>query len=165
MTVAFAAENTLGKLSKWLRILGFDTICSSGGQQLDFFLAASSERVLLTRTRSMARQIRSDRLLFVRSDEPRQQLMEVIRNLHIQPEDVRPFTRCVDCNHPIEPVEKRLIRNQVPDFVYEVHEQFQRCRQCRKVFWPGSHTTRALEVIRGLFDAAVPNTDETKGKR
>ena len=152
MTVAFAVENTMGKLSKWLRILGFDTIFDSGAAGLEFFRSASPGRVLLTRTGRVEKQLRSERLLFIQSDECRQQLIEVIRHLGIQLEDIRPFTRCVDCNHVIEPVEKPSICNQVPDFVYESHEEFQRCPRCRKVFWPGSHTSRVTERIRQLFD-------------
>ncbi len=160
MAVAFAVENTLGKLSKWLRILGFDTISDSGDHGLEFFRSAPPGRVLLTRTRSVKKQIRSDRLLFIQSNDYRQQLIEVIRNLEIRFEDIRPFTRCVDCNQIIESVEKRLIRGKVPDHVYDSHEEFQRCGRCGKVFWPGSHASRVMERIRQLFDSERQTVDE-----
>ena len=160
MNVSFAVENTLGKLAKWLRILGFDTIFDSGAGGWDFFRSAAHDRVLLTRTLSVAKQFRSMRLLLIQSNEPRQQLVEVIRNLEIRLEDVRPFTRCVECNQVIESVEKRLVRDSVPDFVYENHDNFQQCPRCRKVFWPGSHADRVMQRIRQLFDAAQRPSDE-----
>ena len=160
MTVAFAAENTLGKLAKWLRILGFDTIFDSGAGGLEFFRSASSERVLLTRTGSVQKHLRSDRLLFIRSNEPRRQLIEVIRQLNIRPSDIQPFTRCIECNQRIETVQKRRIRDKVPDFVYESHEDFRQCPRCRKVFWPGSHASRVMERIRQLFDDRRPPSAE-----
>ena len=152
MTVTFAVENTLGKLAKWLRILGFDTMFDSGAGGLEYFRSVSAERVLLTRTRRVINQIRSDRVLFIHSDEPWQQLIEVIGSLGLQPGDVRPFTRCVDCNRVIEAVEKRSVCHRVPDFIYESHEHFQHCPRCRKVFWSGSHTSRVRQRIRHLFD-------------
>ena len=154
MSVAFAVESTLGKLAKWLRILGFDTICDSGNCGREFFRSASSDRVLLTRTRDVEKQFRSERLLLIRSNEPRQQLVEVIRSLEIRPEDVHPFTRCVACNQLIKSVDKSRVRDAVPDFVYEMHDSFRQCPRCRKVFWPGSHTSRVMQRIRQLFAAA-----------
>lgn len=160
MTVAFAVENTLGKLAKWLRILGFDTIFDSAAAGLEFFRSASADRVLLTRTAGVQKQIRSDRLLFIQSDDPRQQLVEVIRRLKIQPQDVRPFTRCVQCNQVIESVDKGSVCDRVPDFVYESHEHFQHCPRCRRIFWSGSHTSRAMQHIRQLFELAQQPSDD-----
>ena len=160
MAVAFAAENTLGGLAKWLRILGFDTLFDSGAGGLEFFRTASSDRVLLTRTSGVEKHLRSDRLLFIRSNEPWQQLIEVIRRLEIRMADIQPFTRCLECNQRIEAVQKRRIRDKVPDFVYETHENFQQCPRCRKVFWPGSHASRVMERIQQLFDAGRKPSDE-----
>ncbi|KPJ77691.1 MAG: hypothetical protein AMJ54_06815 [Deltaproteobacteria bacterium SG8_13] len=160
MTVAFAVENTLGKLAKWLRILGFDATFDAGAGGLEFFRSASPHRVLLTRTASVEKQLRSGRMLFIHSNEPRQQLIEVLRNLEIRPEDVRPFTRCVACNRRIESVEKPSVRDKVPDFVYESHEQFRQCPCCGKIFWSGSHASRVMQRVRQLFDAAGPSSGE-----
>jgi uncharacterized protein with PIN domain len=160
MTVTFAAENTLGKLAKWLRILGFDTLYDSGAGGAAFFRSVPEGRVLLTRTVGVEKQLRSDRLLFIQSDDFRRQLGEVIRQLEIRPEDLRPFTRCIECNQIIESVEKPLIRHRVPDFVYESHEHFQQCPRCRKVFWSGSHTNRVLDCIRQLFDVPRPCSNQ-----
>ena len=161
MAMAFAAENTLGKLAKWLRILGFDTLFDSGAGGLEFFRTVSPDRLLLTRTGSVGIHLRSDRLLFIRANEPRQQLIEVIRRLDIGLADIAPFTRCVECNQRIEAVQKRRIRDKVPDFVYESHENFQQCPRCRKIFWQGSHANRVMEHIRQLFDAVRQPPDET----
>jgi uncharacterized protein with PIN domain len=160
MSVAFAVESTLGKLAKWLRILGFDTTFDAGICGREFFRSASSDRVLLTRTRDVQKQFRSERLLLIRSNEPRQQLVEVIRGLEIRPEDVRPFTRCVACNQLIKSVEKRRVRDAVPDFVYEMHDNFRQCPRCRKVFWAGSHANRVMQRIRQLFAAAQQHSGE-----
>lgn len=160
MTYSFAVENTMGKLTKWLRILGFDTIFDSGARGVEFFRSASPDRVLLTRTGRVEKELRSDRLIFVQADDCRQQLLEVIRCLEIQPEDIRPFTRCIECNDIIESVEKPSVRDMVPDYVYGSHEHFRRCPRCGKVFWPGSHADRAMDRIRRLFDAAAHGSDE-----
>lgn len=154
MAVSFAVENTLGKLAKWLRILGFDAIFDAGAGGPDFFRRAARGRVLLTRNRSMQDQVPSERLMLIRSDHPAQQLIEVIRHLNIAFEDVRPLTRCIECNQLIDTVQKATIRDIVPDFVYETHEEFRQCPRCRKVFWPGSHASRVAAQIRQLFEKA-----------
>ena len=160
MSVTFAVENTLGKLAKWLRILGFDTIFDRGICGREFFRSASPDRVLLTRTRKVKKRYRSERLLMIQANEPRQQLLEVIRSLDIRPEDVRPFTRCVACNQLIVSVEKSRVRDSVPDFVYENHDRFRQCPRCHKVFWSGSHASRVTQRIGQLFDAARQPTGE-----
>ena len=161
MSVTFAVENTLGKLAKWLRILGFDTLFDHGICGREFFRSASSDRVLLTRTRNVEKQFRSERLLLIRSNEPRQQLLEVIRSLDIRPDDVLPFTRCVACNQRIISVEKSRVRDTVPDFVYENHDRFRQCPRCHKVFWAGSHASRVMQRIRQLFDTAQQPSGES----
>jgi uncharacterized protein with PIN domain len=152
MEIRFIAEPALGKLAKWLRILGFDTLYipdSTGGQLPKERL---SDRVLLTRTRQVQRNYDSGRLLFVYSNDPVDQLREVIGAMNISKADVRPFSRCTLCNRPIETVKKDAIRNRVPDYVWQSETTFRQCRFCNKVYWPGSHAVRSQARINRLFE-------------
>jgi uncharacterized protein with PIN domain len=148
----FEAERTLGKLAKWLRLLGFDTRCESETGRDE----NGRERILLTRTRRRWQRSGQRRCLLIEADSPFEQLREVIRALSIEPGDIQPFSRCIVCNTPIAAVEKSAVRDRVPDYVWETQEVFRQCRSCLRVYWSGTHTERSRRCIAGLFGAEAP---------
>jgi uncharacterized protein with PIN domain len=106
MEPAFAAERTLGKLGKWLRLLGFDTIIETECPREAFFEHGSG-RILLTRTRRVMIAQAALKPVLIRSNDPFEQLGEVVRAAALTPEGLRPFTRCLRCNESIVPVPRR----------------------------------------------------------
>jgi len=144
----FAAEKTLGKLAKWLRILGFDTIYDP-----DIIDSAESERIVLTRTKRILNEHNTGKLILIKSDKPFKQLKEVIITLGIVKEDIRPFTRCVRCNTKIRMITKNSIRSLVPDYVWENQDSFKTCNKCKRIYWQGSHTKRSMKLIKKLFES------------
>ena len=146
----FAAEKTLGKLAKWLRILGFDTFYSpdlSGKQLID----ADLKRILLTRTRKIRDLTVSKKCIFIVSNDPFEQLREVIQAAGIIRRDILPFSRCIRCNALIRRVSKDFVRTMVPEYVWESHDTFRMCALCRRIYWSGSHTRRSRDIIESLF--------------
>ena len=85
------------------------------------------------------------------SNDTEEQLRQVIGELGIEMEDIRPFSRCLICNVANEDIEKDRIHGQVPDYVWENNTVFQSCPECKKIYWPGSHIERSLERIEALF--------------
>ena len=150
--ICFAAEATLGKLAKWLRIMGFDTVCSTNISSRAIFDAIEKNRILLTRTRRIRDFGREEKLVFIESNEPFEQLREVVRSLNILLEDLQPFSRCIRCNIPIEQIDKRYVQGLVPDHIWETHQVFQSCNGCRRIYWPGTHAERSHDVIKRLFE-------------
>ncbi len=152
MNLHFAAERTLGKLAKWLRLLGFDTVFENecdAGQFLDHLKPGV---VLLTRTEKIRNTFSaSQRLIFIESNDTGEQLQQVIDELEIEKKDIRPFSRCLMCNVENEIIEKERIYGQVPDYVWENNTVFQSCPECKKIYWPGSHIERSLERIDKIF--------------
>ncbi len=146
----FAVENTLGKLAKWLRILGFDTFYKPD-LSAEKLMDMGPGRILLTRTARIRDVNTSPKLVFITSDNPFEQLREVIETLGIAPKDARPFSRCVRCNTMIREVDKDSIRKRVPDYIWETHDTFRSCSQCGRIYWPGSHTQRSRDIIKRLF--------------
>ncbi|MDH3567835.1 MAG: Mut7-C RNAse domain-containing protein, partial [Desulfobacteraceae bacterium] len=92
----FAVENTLGKLAKWLRILGFDTFYKPD-LSAEKLMDIETGRILLTRTTRIRGWNTSRKLIFITSDNPFEQVREVIGTLGITQKDARPFSRCVRC--------------------------------------------------------------------
>ena len=142
MNNRFLSEKTLGKLVTWLRILGFDTVYDTN---------KAETRIRLTRTEWVAKTLQNERIIFIISNDPVEQLRQVIEHLDIAEEDIRPFSRCLQCNTRTEEIEKDVVKSRVPDYIWEIHDRFRACRRCEKIYWPGSHTARSLNKIRKLF--------------
>jgi uncharacterized protein with PIN domain len=152
MAICFAADRTLGKLVKWLRILGFDTNFEINDPANRFDVHLEKNRIVLTRTRAIKKQIRTHRLVFITSNHLDLQLRQVITEIGICPADTRPFSRCIHCNVPIVDADPEDVCGLIPDYICETHIEFRKCLQCNRIFWPGSHTKRSLERIEHLFD-------------
>lgn len=152
MIPCFAAEKTLGKLAKWLRLLGFDTLYQPELSTEKFIETLEKNRILLTRTRLVRKQFASRKLIFIESDHLEKQLSQVFRELGLKPAQIKPFSRCLQCNLPIVAVEKKSLWGRVPDYIFETHDHFHLCTECDRIYWPGSHTRRSLEKIRQLLN-------------
>jgi len=152
MNPCFAAEKTLGKLAKWLRLLGFDTLYEPEIKALPFIETLEEDRIVLTRTQRTKKKWVSRKHIFIESDHLEQQLDQVVRELDLKVADTRPFSRCLQCNVQIVVTKKDSVRGRVPDYIFETQDFFQKCPKCGRIYWPGTHTQRSLEKIRSLFN-------------
>lgn len=152
MPTSFAVERTLGRLGKWLRLMGFDTLSEIEYPRGTFMQRIGSERTFLTRTHPSLRVHATLRTIFIQSNHPRDQLVELIRKTAMRLEDLRPFSRCIICNEPIVFVSKDDIQRLVPDYVWDTQTRFRQCPKCGRVYWKGSHTERGLKRIIEIFN-------------
>ena len=150
--ICFTAETTLGKLAKWLRILGFDTVCQAGVSGKGFPDPAGKNRILLTRTKRVRDRGTDNKLVFIKSNDPFDQVREVLQTLGIGAADTRLFSRCTRCNTLTRQIDKDIVRDRVPDYVWENNPTFQICSRCRRIYWPGSHLKRSNEIIKHFFE-------------
>lgn len=149
--ICFYAEAPLGKLAKWLRIIGFDTLYESGKFQQKSVDLKRGKRIVLTRTVKGRKIKPPGKIIFIKANDPGEQLKEIVRKLGMVPEDMRPFSRCIRCNVPIRSADKIFVRGKVPDHVWETNDVFYTCSLCRRIYWPGTHTVRTKEMIQRLF--------------
>jgi hypothetical protein len=150
MDVRFATDCNLGKLAKWLRILGYDTLYERGNADPDFLLKAAAEgRVALTRKQDLACLPHAGRLVVVKADLVRLQLGEVLDALSLIPDPVKKMTRCLSCNTSLEEIPKERAEGVVPLYVYVTCDQFKGCPSCRRIYWPGTHR-RHIEKSLGV---------------
>ncbi len=136
----FFADAMLGKLAKWLRILGCDVAFESAISDGEIAGRALREgRVILTRDTLLIRrrEVRKNHF-FVRGDSYRDQLRQVVDHFRIDP-SVGLFTRCVRCNEPLRDVDKPLVAGKVPPYVYRTQESFGSCARCGRIFWKATH--------------------------
>lgn len=150
----FLADAMLGKLARWLRILGYDTAYERVIADDELIRRVLREgRWLLTRDRYLAqRRVLRGRLTLLYSDDVVDQLRELASDqrleLKLGPETA---SRCAACNARLIPVPKSQAVQEVPPFVAIEQDAFARCPQCGRLFWPGSHwqrLTRELDQIR-----------------
>jgi uncharacterized protein with PIN domain len=149
--IAFTVESTLGRLCKWLRMLGFDTILEGRGPEADGAGQTPVKRLFLTRTQHLSRQNRSDNILFIADNEPLRQMQTVIRSVGITRADIRLFSRCLQCNAPIESIDREAVKFQVPDYIWQQQAEFKKCPACSKIYWQGSHRRRVDDMIQRWF--------------
>ena len=140
----FAADVMLGRLSRWLRLLGLDTFYSNRADD-DFLQRLSMEegRILLTRDTELQRRLGEGRSYLVAAGEPKAQLAEVARVFHLDRYAASPRApRCVLCNGMLRDREREEVRDRVPPYVYATQEGFSECRDCGHVYWQGTHVPR-----------------------
>jgi uncharacterized protein len=135
----FAVDCMLGKLAKWLKILGFDAVFFSRISDDDLLaLAITEDRVLLTRDTDLARRAAGTSHLFILSDEWKEQIVQVIDQFHLA-DKIRLHTRCLECNRTLRSLSKARAKNLVPPHVLENANNFALCPQCGHVYWKGTH--------------------------
>lgn len=158
----FAADRTLGRLARKLRMLGFDTLSECELSRRPFEALIGPERIFLTRNRREFARPASYRKILIRSDRADDQVIEVLHALRIQAEEIRPFRVCLLCNVPIEAVDRGEILGGVPDYIWETRDSFSRCPRCGRIYWRGSHTERAQRELKVWVEqAAERNRAET----
>jgi uncharacterized protein with PIN domain len=149
LPMRFLADAMVGRLAKWLRALGYDTLYHRDGDDEALLATAAAEgRVLLTRDTRLPRASLPAGSLLIRSDRVEDQIREVLQAYDLRP--AAPGTRCLRCNTPLAPLPREAAAGRVPDFVLTRHATFRTCPACRRVYWPGTHRTRMAEVLARL---------------
>jgi uncharacterized protein with PIN domain len=151
-TMKFVVDCMLGKLAKWLKILGFDTIYLNKAEDRDLLLIGRrQQRVLLTKDNRLLAAAKDIRSLFIESDDWPEQLGQVLDTYKLA-DSVRPHSRCLACNVELKSIPKKAARNLVTPFVLEKASSFAICPSCERVYWPGTHfhsmDTKVGEILR-----------------
>ena len=152
----FIADGHLAKLARHLRMAGFDTLCDNAWDDDQIVtLAAAHRRTILTRDKGMLRRNDVDRGYFVRNVESEAQLAEVVRALQLEAL-IRPFTRCRECNTPLEDIAREAVLPRLPAKVREAHDRFRHCPGCDRVYWEGTHYERMAAMLARVRDQRLP---------
>jgi uncharacterized protein with PIN domain len=129
----------LGKLAKWLKILGFDAVFFSKIEDDGLLeIARNEDGILLTRDTALIQKCKKDKSLFVESEEWRLQVEQVLDHFDLW-KDVKPNSRCIECNVRIKDLPREKAKNLVTPFVFENADKFSLCPNCGRVFWRGTH--------------------------
>jgi uncharacterized protein with PIN domain len=147
----FIADKALGKLAKWLRILGYDTVYWRSDDVEGILQRAQGEgRTLITKDTKLFKGKGSLEALLIREDNPFRQLQEVVHRFRLPVKKERLLSRCLTCNTPLEEMDPEEVKGEVPDYIYHTQQGFSRCPSCRKVYWAGTHYGHMTAVVERL---------------
>lgn len=154
-TVRFVADTHLGRLARFLRLLGLDTRYETGSTDPDLVeISVAEERILLTRDVALLKHGSVTHGHYVRSSEPREQVVEVVRRFELA-HHLEPYTRCMACNGDLVPVAKAEIEPRLPPSTRRHVDEFHRCRSCDKVYWRGAHEAGLQRIVAAARRADV----------
>lgn len=155
MSLKFFGDRMLGKLSKKLRVLGFDILYFPDiPEEKILKLCKNEDRVLLTRDKEMIQKAKKEKIkfFFLKSDNWRSQLKAVRDRFSISLNTCYFFSRCPECNGPLKAVNKETVKNNVPEYVYLTKDKFLLCCSCGKVYWEGTHVENIMKEFRKVFE-------------
>jgi len=148
----FILDVHLGKLARLLRMLGFDALYRNDYDDQEIIaIAVREKRIILTRDLGLLKNGAVTHGYRVRSTNPEEQIREIVNRLQLHTA-IRLFSRCMNCNGLVQPVEKKVIEDRLPPRTARFYQQFFQCSQCNNIYWQGSHYFKMLEKIRILVD-------------
>lgn len=149
----FVLDCHLGRLARYLRQLGFDTLYRNDYR--DEVLAQTSadeHRILLTRDRNLLKRSIITHGYFIRAFDPRKQLDEVINRFDLRAQII-PFGRCTRCNGIVERVDKKTIEHQLEPKTRKYFDTFWRCASCGQIYWEGSHVKHMIKLTEEVLNS------------
>lgn len=143
----FVADSHLGRLARFLRLLGFDTLYDRDRDDPDLVrISTSGSRIILTRDIGLLKHGSVTHGYFVRSTDPREQVNEVVHRFHLG-RHLAPFTRCMACNGELVPVAKDEIADRLPHETRTHIDEFHVCTSCDKIYWRGAHHRELAAIV------------------
>ncbi|MEO0098126.1 MAG: Mut7-C RNAse domain-containing protein [candidate division WOR-3 bacterium] len=143
----FFCDVMLGKLAKYLRVLGFDTRYENKIREEDLFLIARREgRKIITRKVKLKGM---EDVIYLDIDSPKEQLRFLFEKLNLK-EKMEPFSRCLVCNEELQKIKKEEAKGKVPYYTYQTQEKFSLCPSCQRIYWPGTHLRDMERLLKSL---------------
>jgi uncharacterized protein with PIN domain len=152
----FIVDVNLGGLARLMRLMGLDARCEWGADDTALAEAAAAERrVILTRDRGLLKRSNVTHGVFVRSDRPFEQIVEVIRRLDLA-DRLMPFSRCLRCGGVVTAVAKQDIIDSLEPLTRNYYDTFTQCQDCGRIYWEGSHQQRLNDLVAKIRTAIGP---------
>ena len=144
----FVLDSHLGRLASHLRMLGLDCLYDNSYEDDELVrISVEEERILLTRDRLLLMHKVITQGYLIHSLNSTEQLYEVVERYTLA-KWVRPFQRCMNCNHLLEPVEKKMVLEKLEPLTKKYYDDFKLCPACDQVYWKGSHYERMIKLIK-----------------
>lgn len=157
METKFIADNNVGKLARWLRLMGYDTLLLKEKDNKKLISMALNEgRIILTKdSQFMKRRLVTSgkvKTILITQDDPGLQIRELVKTLNLD-YHFRPFSICLECNQPLIPRSKEEIREMVPGHVFKTKAEYTQCPSCHRVYWQGTHWQAMVKKLQDLDES------------
>ena len=154
MEIKFIADNNIGKLARWLRLIGYDTVLFRRKDDAQMIKTALGEnRVILTKdAQFMKRRMITNgtlKAVHIEQDAPEVQVRQVVETLSLD-YDFKPFSRCLECNRALVARGKEDVEGLIPARVFAAQTQYRQCPACQRIYWPGTHWKAMGKKLEGL---------------
>jgi uncharacterized protein len=158
----FIADVQLGRLARYLRMLGFDTLYDNKYNAKEIIRISEKEkRTILTRSIFLLKNSRVTRGYWIRSHDPHVQVVQVIQFSDLAPL-IKPFYRCSECNGLLELVSKESIEDKLLPNTKKYFNEFRKCNSCGKIYWKGSHHKKILDLSDNIKEDVASLFKEKK---
>jgi uncharacterized protein len=148
----FVLDVHLGSLARYLRLLGFDTCYRNDLKDEEIIdLAQTGQRIILTRDLFILKNGKVTHGYFVRETNPKKQIVEIVGRFDLK-DQFKPFSLCLECNGRIIKVDKSSIVSELRENTRKAFLEFYQCKDCRRIYWKGSHYERMLKMVEGLLE-------------
>jgi len=146
----FIADVHLGRLTRYLRMTGFDVLYENNFEDDEIVkISLEEKRAILTKDRGILKRNEVTHGYWVRSSKVKEQVVEIIKRFDLK-KLIKEFTRCIECNSMLESISKNEIINDLPPKVSKSQAEFSRCPSCKKLYWKGTHHQRMLSFIKTI---------------
>ncbi|MCX7911568.1 MAG: Mut7-C RNAse domain-containing protein [Dehalococcoidales bacterium] len=150
-------DHNVGRLLRWLRMMGYDSVFFSGDDDGHMVKRALAEgRIILTRDRAimLRRVVRNGRVraVLIENPEPEKQMLQLAATIDLK-SHFRPFTLCLECNRPLVARSREEVDGRVPPYVFQTQNSYTECPSCHRIYWRGTHweaMVRKLEKFLGI---------------
>lgn len=151
--VKFILDAHLGRLAKYLRLCGFDTLFSSRYSDPEIVnIAEKEKRIILTRDRGILKNNRVTHGYWIRSQKHDEQLKEVFSRFDLK-NQISFFERCIRCNTILEDIRKEDIADRLKENTRRYYSQFKHCPDCNRIYWSGSHYEKMKSLITQVINS------------
>lgn len=151
----FLADTMLGRLARWLRFIGYDTLYPPVTEDRKLIdIALREDRILLTRDRTLSKTSAKIERIYIESDEITEQLKQLVADFRLDLDKNDILSRCGVCNTQLLAVAaKESVQNHVPDGVYARQDRFWVCPNCNRYYWQGTHYEKIMKCIEALQES------------
>jgi len=140
----------LGKLARWLRMLGHNVKYSSSLSDEQLLKIAKNEhRTLLTRDLELYQQAVAHgvQALYVEGGDEAEKLAKLAERYGFPLEINLENSRCPKCNAGIKPIAKTLVKGKIPETTYKYYDKFWECQKCGQIYWQGAHWKKINDTL------------------
>lgn len=147
----FILDVHLGKLARYLRLMGFDTLYRNDYSDREIIeISVSNNRIILTRDIGILKNDKVTRGYWLRSQDSKQQLCEVLKKFDLYSQ-IQTFSRCIVCNGIIESIGKDKIADKITPNTFKYYNEFFKCSSCQRLYWEGSHYIKLKKFTETIF--------------